>query len=309
MNYIKLEPKYYEAWDKFALRNHWFWHTTHWIEYITHRKFGVEFKDHSFFIENSRQITNIVPLIQEGDKLISPGFDEEREIMREVKRIALDNGIKHIQVDCDIKKYLNVQNYTCVLDLNNIKPTKGHKSAIKKAEQFLTYRTSENIEKFRKYYINVAKKETRPKETFKLLGQWIKQGFGTLLEALLDGKTVGYIYVLHWNKYAYYFMSCTPRTYKQYNVTHFLMNKVFEILRNKGIEKLEMGEQVFNSLHQNSIEKERAISKFKRSFGGQIIVKPSSEYFLDQNYMIDVFANRIHKYWECEHEKNIIDFS
>ena len=141
MSFIKLSPEHHEKWNKFAFKNHWFFHSTYWIRYHMCSKFGVEFKDHSFFIENSRQITNIVPLIQEGDKLISPGFDEEREIMREVKRIALDNGIKHIQVDCDIKKYLNVQNYTCVLDLNNIKPTKGHKSAIKKAEQFLTYRT------------------------------------------------------------------------------------------------------------------------------------------------------------------------
>jgi len=309
MSFVKLCPEHHERWNKFCFKNHWFWHTTYWLEYLQNSKFGVEFEDHSFFLENSRQITNIVPLIQEGDKLISPGFDEEREIIREVKRIALENGIKHIQVDCDIKKYLNVQNYTCVLDLNNVRPTKGHKSAIKKAEQFLTYRTSEDIEKFRKYYINVAKKETRPRVTFELLGQWIKQGFGTLLEALLDGKTVGYIYVLHWNKYAYYFMSCTPRPYKEYNVTHFLMNKAFEILRDKGIVTYEMGEQAFNSLHQQPTEKERSISRFKRGFGGEIVTKPSSEYFLDQEYMIDVFANRIHKYWECENEKNIIDIS
>jgi len=303
MNYTKLKPEHYKVWNEFCYKHHWFFHSSHWIEYIMHNKFGVEFKDHSFFIENSRQITNVVPLIQEGDKLISPGFDEEREIMREIKRIALENGIKHIQVDCDIKKYLNVPSYTCILDLNNIKPTKGHRSAIKKAEQLLTYRTSEDIEKFRKFYTNVAKKETRPRETFELLGQWIRRGFGTLLEALLDGKTVGYIYLLHWNKYAYYFMSCTPRTYREYNVTHFLQNKAFEILREKGITHYEMGDQVFNSLHYQPTEKERSISKFKRSFGGTIVAKPASEYFLDQNYMIDVFANRIHKYWEKEKEK------
>jgi len=303
MSMIKLAPEHYDKWNRFALKNHWFWHSTHWLEYLMNSKIGVEFINHSFFAETGRNITNIVPLIQEGDKLISPGFIEEREIIKEVKRIALENGVKHIQVDCDIKQFLNSSSYTCILDLNNIRPTKGHKSAIKKGEQFLTHRISEDIEKFRKFYTNVAKKETRPREAFRLLGQWIKQGFGTLLEALLDDKTVGYVYILHWGKYTYYFMSCTPRTYREYNVTHFLLSKSFDLLKDKGVIYLDMGEQTLNSLHHQPTDKEKSISKFKRSFGGSIVAKPASEYFLDQDYMIDVFANRIHKYWEKENEK------
>jgi hypothetical protein len=88
--------------------------------------------------------------------------------------------------------------------------------------------------------------------------------------------------------------------YKQYNVTHFLMSKAFDILREKGIKKFELGEQVYNSLQHSPLEKERSISLFKRNFGGTIEVKPASEYFMDQTFMIETYANRLHKYWECE---------
>lgn len=309
MAMIKLTPEHNERWNKFALKNHWFFHSTHWIEYIMNSKIGVEFIDHSFFTETNRAITNIVPLVQEGDKLISPGFIEEREILKEINQIATDNNIKHIQVNADIKKYLGLTNYTCVLDLDDIKPSKGHKSGIKKGELYLSFNGSLDFERFRKYYTNVAKKKTRPKKTFELLKKWAKQDSGMLLEAFLGEITVGYIYILHWGKYAYYFMSCVPMPYKQYNVTHFLMSKAFEILRDKGVTQLEMGEQSFNSLHYHPIEKERSISKFKRGFGGNIIIKPASEYFMSQEYMIDVYANRIHEYWKCEHEKNINNIS
>ena len=318
MSFIKLTPEYHDKWNKFSLKNHWFWHSTYWIEYMINSKIGVEFVDHSFFTETNtnRVMTNIVPLIQEGDKLISPGFIEEREILKEINRIATENNVKHIQVNSDIKKYLGLIDYTCVLDLDDIRPSKGHKASIKKGEQHLKFGNSNlaymhpyDTERFRKFYINVAKKETRPKKAFELLGKWLQQGFGTLLEALLDDKTVGYVYVLHWGKYAYYFMSCVPMPYKQYNVTHFLMSKAFEILREKGVTYLEMGEMVYNSLHYHPIEKERSISKFKKGFGGNIIIKPASEYFMSQEYMIDVYANRIHEYWKCEHEKNINNIS
>jgi len=311
MAFIKLTPEHHERWNKFAFKHHWFFHRTEWLTYLMNSKKDVEFIDHSFFAQTGQNVTNIIPLIQEGDKLISPGFDDEREIVKEVNRIAQENGIKHIQVNCDIKKYLSVPSYTCILDLDDIKPSKGHKSAIKKSEQILSYNSlgSLDIDTFRRYYINFSKEYTRPKKTFELLGDWIWHGVGTLLEATLDNKAVGYIYLLHYKDYAYYFMSCTPMPYKQYNVTHFLMNKAFDILREKGVRKFELGEQVYNSLQYQPTEKERSISLFKRNFGGSIEVKPASEYFMDQTFMIETYANRLHKYWECEHEKDIIDLS
>ena len=274
-------------------------------------KFDVDFKNRSFFKEVSGKIKAVVPLIQEGETLYSPGFPDDREIIKEVKRVAKANKIRHIKVDSDIKSFLSTSGYTCIVDLKRISPTKGHKSAINKAKKYLACRISSGdeaeIEAFRRYYLDVARKETRPRYTFELLGEWIKQGFGLLLEARFEGVTAGYVYVLYWGNRAYYFMSASPEKYRPYNTTHFLQSKAFEILRERGVIHYELGEQFYDSLHYQPTQKECSISKFKRGFGGTIVVKPSCEYFLDQQYMIDVYADRIYKYWERENE-NIVLF-
>lgn len=300
--YVKLNESDYARWNDFCLKHHWFWHTTYWQEYIMNSKFDTEFKNHSFFNEVSGAIRNIIPLIQEGDTLYSPGFPDERELLKEVKRIATDNNIKHIKVDSDIKSFLNTSGYTCILDLDNVKPTKGHKSAIKKGEKHLRCEVSTDILAFRKFYFKIAKKRTRPNKAFEILGDWINQRFGTLLKAYWrdTNEVAGYVYILHFGNYAYYFMSAVLKRFRQYNVTHLLQSKAFEILRDKGITHYEMGEQVYNSLHCHPSSKESTISKFKRSFGGEVIVKPSCEYFLSPDYMLDTYAERIHKYWSIE---------
>lgn len=296
---VKLLPIHYDAWNEFCNQNHWFWHTTHWLEYIQNSKFGVEFKDHSFFIEQNGKIVNIVPLLQEGDQFISSGFEDRKEILYEVKRIAVENGIKRVRVSASIKEYLDISGYTCVLNLKQITPSKGHKSAIKKAEKYLTYTLCKNTVKFREDYYRIAGKITRPSVTFDILGRWIRLGFGTLLEAKLDGKTVGYTYILHYKDRAYYFASCVEPECREYNISHFLQAKAIEILRQKCIRWYELGEQVYPSLHCQPSEKEHNISLFKRGFGGEIVRNPASEYFFDRDYFEQVYIERTKNYKEC----------
>jgi len=298
MNIVKLGSVHYDAWNEFCQENTWFWHTTHWLKYLQNSKFGVEFKDHSFFMENNKEIASIVPLIQEGNELFSPGFVDDKDILAEVKRIALENGIKRIQVNADIREYLNISGYTCILDLENINSTKGHKSAIKKAERHLDYIAPLHTQYFKHDYFDIAGKVTRPHETFEILGQWISQGFGTLLEARTKSNTAGYVYILHWADRAYYFMSAVFPEYKEFNVTHYLLWQSFDILRQKGVRWLEMGEQVFNSPHCQPGEKECNISKFKRGFGGQVVVSPASEFFFDKECFKKTYEERVKKYYE-----------
>lgn len=300
MNMIKLSPEYYKAWNNYCYEHTWFWHSTHWIEYLQNSKFGVEFKDHSFFIEQNGQIVGIVPLLQEGDQLISPGFEDKRETLAEVKRIALENGVQRVHVDAEIKSYLDVSKYTCMLDLANVRPSKGHRAAIKKGEKYLTYREAIDIWKFREDYFEIAGQVTRPKKTFELLGEWINLGYGILLEALFEGQTAGYIYILAWKEKAYYFMSAVFPQFKQYNVSHYLQSVAFEMLRQRGIRFYELGEQVYSSLHSQPSDKESNISLFKRGFGGQIIRSPASECFFDEQYFRQVCADRIEQYVRSE---------
>ena len=304
MNIIKLESKYYDKWNEFYYKNKWFWNTTHWMEYIKNSKFETEYKNHSFFIEQNKQIIDIVYLIQENDKLISTGFNDNKKILEEINRIALENNIKYIQVNSDIKSYLNISGYTCILDLDNISPTKGHKSCIKKSKKYLEYEIMTETKQFMIDYFEIAGKVTRPEKTFELLEKWIKLGFGILLKAKYENDTAGYIYVLKCNNRAYYFMSATYTQYKQYNICHYLQSIVFEILKQEGIKYYELGDQDYNSLHFQPTEKEKNISKFKRGFGGHIAINHISEYFFSEEFFKETMNNRINIYIRSEYEND-----
>jgi hypothetical protein len=275
-----------------------FWRTTHWLEYLKNSKIGVEFTDHSFYFKDE-----FVPLLQEGQELFSPGFADRKEILHKISEIAKENNVKRIQVNSDIKEYLNISGCTCVLSLDEINPTKGHKSSIKKAQKYLTYETTLDINQFMQDYFRIAGKKTRPEITFYLLLDFIIMGYGTLLKATFQDKTAGYVYLLHYNDWAYYFMSCVEIEFREYNVSHYLQSVAFDILRQKGVKRYELGNQVYLSLHCQPTAKERNISLFKRGFGGEIVSSPASEFYFDKNYMREVFNDRINNYIK-EREKN-----
>ena len=309
MNFIKLQG-HEEAWNQFCYDRAWFWHTTYWMQYVQNARFGVEYRNHSFFIDQGG-IVGIVPLIQEGDQFTFQGGatpeyicqpEHEKAVLAEIKRLALENGVKRIHIKGNVKGYLDASTYTCVLDLADVRPTKGHKAAIRKAEKCLSYREITDIGRFKSDYFRIAGKATRPDRTFELLGQWIEQGFGILLEAEFGELTAGYAYILYWRDRAYYFMSCVEPAFRQYNVSHFLQARAFDILRQKGIKNYELGEQVYNTLHSQPAEKERNISLFKRGFGGQVIRNSVSEYFFDADYCREVMAERVKNYLGAEYE-------
>lgn len=272
-----------------------FWRSKHWLEYLLNSKIGTAYTDRSFYMDKT-----LVPLIQDGCELYSPGFDDDKAILEYVKELALQHGIKRIQVDSQIKSYLNISGYTCIIDPANISPSKGHKSAIKKGQKFLTYEIVTETGQFMRDYFEIAGRQTRPERTFELLGDWIKLGYGTLLRAKFEDKTAGYVYLLHYGDYAYYFMSGVYEQYKYLDVSHYLQSVAFDILRDKGVTRYELGDQAYNGLFYQPSEKERNISKFKRNFGGEIVIKPKSEYFFDAEYFRDTMQKRINGYINAE---------
>ena len=281
-----------------------FWQTREYLAYLLNSKIGVEFKNRSFYLDGK-----FVPLIQEGQELFSPGFDDDKKILIAIKELAQQNNIKRIQVNSQIKSYLNISGYTCILDLDNIKPSKGHKSSIKIGQKYLGFEIISQTDQFMQDYFRIAQKMTRPEKTFEILQTWIQQGYGTLLKATCQGNTAGYIYILHHLDSAYYFMGCTEPEYKQYNVSHYLQSIAFDILRQKGIKTYELGNQVYNSLINQPTEKERNISLFKRGFSSNIVINPMSEYFFCPDYMKQVYQSRINNFIRSEYEQNIIDIS
>ena len=281
-----------------------FWQTREYLAYLLNSKIGVEFKNRSFYLDGK-----FVPLIQEGQELFSPGFDDDKKILIAIKELAQQNNIKRIQVNSQIKSYLNISGYTCILNLNDIKLRKGHKNSIKIGQKYLGFEIISQTDQFMQDYFRIAQKMTRPEKTFEILQTWIQQGYGTLLKATCQGNTAGYIYVLHHLDNAYYFMGCTEPEYKQYNVSHYLQSIAFDILRQKGIKTYELGNQVYNSLINQPTEKERNISLFKRGFSSNIVINPMSEYFFCPEHMKQVYQSRINNFIRSEYEQNIIDIS
>jgi lipid II:glycine glycyltransferase (peptidoglycan interpeptide bridge formation enzyme) len=279
-----------------------FWETKEWVNYLLNSKFENIYTDHSFYFKNQ-----YVPLLQSGEEFYSPGFEDDKHLLEEIRQKAQKLNIKRIQVDSQIKSYLAINGYTCILDLNDIHPSKGHKAAIKKAEKHLTRNMYFSVKScrhdFKADYFRIAGKATRPDESFELLDKWLNRGWATLFVAKYDGKIAGYIYILHYDSWSYYFMGCTEPEYKGLNVSHFLIWEAIKALQSNGIRYLEMGDQPQNSLYECPTEKEKNIAVFKRGFGGQIVVKPRSEYFFDAGYLRETYDKRISEYIRSEYNE------
>jgi len=277
-----------------------FWRSQEWLEYLLNSKHGMVYSDRSFFLNNK-----FIPLVQEGEEFYSPGFDDDKKILSAIKDLAQEHNIKRIQVDSQIKSYLAINSYTCILDLDDVKPSKGHKAAIARSKKLITsheYNT-ESIYRFMEGYFNAAGKKTRPEKAFYILNSWLGK-YGFLLIAYCDYKEAGAIYVLHYKDWAYYFMGFTKPEFKDCNITHYLQAKAFDVLRTKGIKYYELGDQPQNSLHYYPTEKEKNIAVFKRGFGGSIVVRPRSEYFFDSEYMKQVYYERINNYLRSEYKND-----
>ncbi|MDD5017169.1 MAG: hypothetical protein PHO15_03605 [Eubacteriales bacterium] len=239
--------------------------------------------------------------MQKDVEFYVPYLPDDHKTLNKIKEIAENYGIKRIQAESAIKSYLQIPSFTCIINPYDVNPTKGHKAAIKKGQKFLDYEivNADKVNNFMDAYFEIAGKQTRPNQTFKILRHWIEYDYGTLIKAAEQGNTAGYAFILHYEGQAYYFMSCIYPEYQSLNVGHYIQHATFEVLRKKGICHYELGEQFYNSLTYQPTVKERNISLFKRGFGGEIVYKPRSEYFFDPDYMKQTYEQKIIKYLEA----------
>jgi len=69
-----------------------FWRTEYWLEYLLNSRLSNPFIDRSFYHNGV-----LVPVLECGLELHSPGFDDDKQVLSLVKEIALQNGIKQCQ--------------------------------------------------------------------------------------------------------------------------------------------------------------------------------------------------------------------
>ena len=177
---------------------------------------------------------------------------------------------------------------------------KGHRSDIKKGEKKLEsfVISNENIsydlfEAYRQLHNKAAGGQTRPAETFEMMYEWIKNGFGTLFGAKLDGRPVSFAYVNTYKDCAYYSSACNDPEIQNLPLAHFVQWHILKWLHDHNFHHYEIGWQFYSPtvLFPVSI-KEIAISSFKRGFGGITVPMVLSEKFFSRNDYLAVSRER-----------------
>lgn len=128
---------------------------------------------------------------------------------------------------------------------------------------------------------------------------WIKMDKAVLIGAKLKEKNqfVGFAYFMKYKNGAYYGSACSDPDLGGLYIAHFILWEAIEWLKSKNIKFLEIGWQFYGStFHCSASEKECAISKFKRGFGGEQIPQIVAEKYYDLGLFEMQYLSKIESY-------------
>jgi hypothetical protein len=208
--------------------------------------------------------------------------------------------------------YLDATFNTQIIDLlqpieelkNNVR--NGHTANISKMARVLDIEvfdsgsiTRASFDLYCQLHHKDAGRITRPQVTFDLMFDWIKQDKAVLLGAKLKDKDqfVGFAYFMKYKAGAYYGSACSDPDFGQLYIAHFLLWEAVKWLKSKDIKFFELGWQFYGpAFHQDPSEKECAISKFKRGFGGEQVSQIVAEKYYDLEIFQNQYSSRIESY-------------
>ncbi len=152
-------------------------------------------------------------------------------------------------------------------------------------------------------YINLhreaAGRVTRPKSTFDLMHDLIKEGSAFLVGAKRDDSFIGFSYFFVFKDNVYYGSSCNDPELKSIPVSHAIQWAAILYMAEKKYKFYELGWQQFGlQLYDMPSQKQINISEFKRGFGGFTVPWLRGEKFYDKNYFLEIYKDRIKKYSE-----------
>jgi len=246
-----------------------------------------------------------------------------KAVFKHIDELAKDNNIKRIRMrfpvlnhGYDLYNYLtkfgfidtsiNTRLIDLSCDLEDLRREirHGHDSDIDKASRVLGAEIydKENIgmdifNKYKHLHFLASGRQTRPDKTFELIYEWIKQGNGFLIGALLDDEFVSFSYFTVYKNNVNYGSSCNkpnidlPLAHLVQWVAIKYMSYLYDFY--------ELGWQYYgNTLTDFPSKKEINISRFKRGFGGFTQPMFRGEKFYDKDYFLQVYSERIKKYSE-----------
>jgi len=155
----------------------------------------------------------------------------------------------------------------------------------------------EIMKQYRKLHQKASGRQTRSVKTFRLMFDWIKKKEAILLRSTYKEKAVGFILLNIYKNAAYYHSACNDPEFKKKSISHSLQWEAIKWLKRSGFEFYNIGEQKISpQIYSLPNKKEKNISYFKRSFGGETFPFFIGEKYYDDNYFLKIYNEKVNKY-------------
>lgn len=284
-------------WDAFCAAHaaSTFWHHSRWLAYC--EAYRTSNQNLSFAVMDEDHIVGVCPLMLEGGEFRGGGAPLGAmltngtvgacvPLYQELARLASTHGqtryLGRTRPDPD-ELVTDVSWQTSVIDLMPRehqlweKLRRSYKSLIHRAED--TYRIEEvpglvgdmccrHI--LRMVHAEAAGRVTRHVDTWRLMGEWMRDGYGLAVVAYTDaGQCAGFVYCTIYKGFAYYASGATLEK----NMSHALLWHAILACKRRGVSYFEVGWLA----REGDSPKDRAVAHFKEGFGGEPWTVPAVE--------------------------------
>lgn len=154
--------------------------------------------------------------------------------------------------------------------------------------------TPEIFDQYTQLHHKAAGRITRSQDTFDLMYQWITQSQAMLVGAKKAGRFIGFSYFFLYKDNVYYGSSCNDPEFSQLSISHFIQWTAVEWLQQHQYQFYEAGWQYYGpTLADIPSDKDLAISRFKRGFGGFSVPLFRGEKYYSKDFFQDTYNERI----------------
>lgn len=251
--------------------------------------------------------------VEEGYKFIDELADKNNALRIRMANLPNHSGdfIASQMATFQQNNYLDTSYLTQIIDLQ--KPIESlwsdvrerYRSRIRKGEkelQIAVYDKNsdslvEAFENYVKLHGEAARRVTRPRVTFDLMLEWIRDGKCFLVEGKYNNQLAIYAYIIAYKDRAYYGSGCASPNLDLPYLMHTAQWTATKYLADNNFNWYEIGNQDFNQTLVSRIsEKDKSISFFKRGMGGKTIVGVRGEKYFNADLFAEVWHSNIDNY-------------
>ncbi len=182
---------------------------------------------------------------------------------------------------------------------------KGHKHAVNRAAKELVVEvweqgsiTDGKFEEYQSLHVRDAGRQVRSQKSYEIMREWIKSGWGALIEARAGSSPVAFAFVILFKDGAYYGSGCQDPESRDRGATHLVQWRTIEWLQKKGVRFYELGIQHYSpQWFLIPSPKDITIAHFKRGFGGSAVPLVTAEYYFSGEHLHRTFSTRLQAFF------------